>query len=65
MMSQKYTRREYDHCVYLKMFNYGIFIVLVLYVDNMLLSRKRMTEINTLKAQMARMCDMKDLGARK
>jgi hypothetical protein len=29
----------------------------------MLLARKSITEINKLKAQMARMFDMKDLGA--
>jgi hypothetical protein len=42
--------------------NNGIFIILILYVDDILLARKNITEINTLKAQMARMFDMKDLG---
>jgi hypothetical protein len=40
-----------------------IFIILVLYVDDIILARKSITEINRLKAQMARMFDMKDLGA--
>jgi hypothetical protein len=50
MMSQNYTRSEYDHCVYLKKLNNGIFIILVLYVDDMLLASKNINEIN-LKAQ--------------
>jgi hypothetical protein len=40
-----------------------IFIILVVYVDNMLVARKSMVEINRLKAQLAKAFDMKDLGA--
>jgi hypothetical protein len=65
MMTKNYIRSEYDHCVYFKKLNNGIFIIFVLYVDDMLLERKIITEINKLKAQMARMSDMKDLGAAK
>ena len=42
-----------------------IFIILSLYVDEMLIVRKSMAEINMLKDQMARNFDMKDLGAAK
>ena len=63
MVSQNYTRSEYDHCVYFKKLNNGIFIILVLYVDDILLASKRITNINKLKVQMARTFDMKDLGA--
>jgi hypothetical protein len=49
MVSQNYTRSEYDHCVYFKKLNNGIFIILVLYVDDMILARKIITEINMLK----------------
>jgi hypothetical protein len=65
MMNHNYTRSEYDHCVYFKKLNNDIFIILVLYVDDMLLARKIITEINRLKTQMARMFDMKDLGTTK
>jgi hypothetical protein len=65
MMSQNYTRNEYDHCVYFKKLNNGIFIILVLYVDDMLLERKIITKINRLKAQMPRTFDMKELGEEK
>jgi hypothetical protein len=50
MMSGNYTRSEYDHCVYFKKLNNGIFIILVLYVDYMILEIKSITEINRLKA---------------
>jgi hypothetical protein len=63
MVSQNYTRSEYDHCVYFKKLNNGIFIILVLYVDDMLLEIKSITEINRLKAQMVRTFNMKDLKA--
>jgi hypothetical protein len=65
MVSENYARTEYDHCVYFKMLDNGIFIILVIYVDDMLVARKRMAEINRLKDQMARTFDMKDLGAAK
>jgi hypothetical protein len=64
MVSQNFTRSEYDHCVYSKIIN-GIFIILVLYVDDMLIVGKKMVKINRLKAQLARMFDMKDLRATK
>ena len=40
-----------------------MFIILVLYVDDMLVASKSMFEISRLKAQLARTFDMKDLGA--
>ena len=62
-MSQNYIRSEYDHFVYFKKLSNGMFIILVLYVDDMLLASKSIDEINRLKTQMARTFDMKDLGA--
>jgi hypothetical protein len=64
-VSQNFTRSEYDHCVYFKILENDIFIILVLYVDNMLIESKSMVEINRLKAQLARTFYMKDLGATK
>ena len=65
MVSQNFTRSEYDHCVYLKRLENDIFIILVLYVYDMLVKRKIMVKINRLKAQLARTFDMKDLGSSK
>ena len=63
MVSQNFTRSEYDHCVYFKKLANDMFIILVLYVDDMLVAIKSMVEISRLKDQLARTFDMKDLGA--
>jgi hypothetical protein len=63
MVSQNYTRSGYDHCVYFKKLNNGILMIFVLYVDDMILEIKIITEINKIKAQIARTFDMKDLGS--
>lgn len=64
MVSQNLIRSEYDHCVYFKSFN-GIFIILVLYVDDLFIANKSMEEVNRLKVQLSKMFDMKDFGAAK
>ena len=63
MVSHNFTRSEYDHCVYFKKLENDMFIILVLYVDDMLVTSNSMFEINRLKAQLARTFDMKDIGA--
>jgi hypothetical protein len=65
MVSLNFTTSEYDHCVYLKMLENDIFIIFVLYVDDMLVERIFMVKINRLKAHLAREFDMKDLGTTK
>jgi hypothetical protein len=65
MVSQNFTRSEYVYCVYIKSFKIGIFIILVLYVDDMLIASKSTSEIKRLKAQMDITFDMKDLEAAK
>ena len=65
MVSQGYHKSEYDYCVYFKKLDNDIFIILVLYVDDMLIASKSMSEINDLKAQLSKTFDMKDLGAAK
>ena len=61
MVSQKFIRSEYGHHVYFKSFK-GIFIILALYVDDMLIPSKSMEDINMLKDHLSRTFDMKDLG---
>jgi hypothetical protein len=65
MVSLNFTRSEYDHCVYFKKLENGMFIILVLYVDDMLMESKSMVDINRSKAQLDRAFDMKDQGATK
>jgi len=38
MSEQGYIRCHYDHCVYLKRKNDGSYIILILYVDDMLVT---------------------------
>nr|KYP55452.1 Retrovirus-related Pol polyprotein from transposon TNT 1-94 [Cajanus cajan] len=53
-----------DHCCYLKIFCPS-YIVLLLYVDDMLVAGSNMDEINRLKAQLSEEFEMKNLGAAK
>ena len=59
MVSQNFTKSEYDHL------ENGMFIILVLYVVGMLIASKSMVDIKRLKAQLARTFYMEDLGATK
>ena len=62
MMSQDYKKTYADHCVYVKYFSDIDFILLCLYVDNMLIVGRDMKQINKLKCDMSKAFDMKDLG---
>lgn len=50
-----------DHCYYFQGFINGGFIILLLYVDDMLVASTSKEDIMTLKAQLAREFYMKDL----
>jgi len=65
MSEQGYTRCHSDHCVYLKKKNDGSYIILLLYVDDMLVAGSNTQEINVLKRKLANSFAMKDLGAAK
>ena len=64
MMRNGYTRCVMDHCCYVKHFK-GSYIILLLYVDDMLIAGSNMVEINKLKRQMSEEFEMKDLGEAK
>ncbi|KAH9782974.1 hypothetical protein KPL71_009140 [Citrus sinensis] len=51
-----------DHCAYYKRFEDNDFIILLLYVDDMLVAGPNKDRIQELKAQLAREFEMKDLG---
>ena len=55
----------YDSCVYFRKTHDGLFIYLLLYVDDMLIAAKNMSDIEELKKQLNRVFKMKDLGATK
>ena len=62
MLSQGYKRSEFDHCLYTKQAKDGSWLILILYVDDMLIAGKHMEEISALKSKMAKSFDMKDMG---
>jgi hypothetical protein len=65
MIEQGYSRCHFDHCVYFKSIENGSYIILLLYVDDMLVSWSNMQDINVLKKKLTNSFAMKDLGAAK
>ena len=65
MLSHGYLRSTYDSCVYFKRLEDGSFVYLLLYVDDMLIAAKNMSEIQVLKKQLSDEFEMKDLDATK
>jgi hypothetical protein len=65
MTKQGYSRCHLDHCVYFKRLENGIYIILLLYVHDMLVAGSNMQDINVLKKKLANSFSMKDLGVAK
>eukprot|EP00253_Pinus_taeda_P013686 PITA_13686 len=65
MSEQGYTRCHSDHCVYLKRQNDGNYIILLLYVDDILVAGSNMQEVNVLKRKLVNSFAMKYLGVAK
>ena len=64
MCSRSFTRCQADHCCYIKKFD-NSFIILLLYVDDMLVAGSDMQEIINLKRELSKQFAMKDLGSAK
>ena len=60
-----YNRCHLDYYVYFKRLDVENYIILCLYVDDMLVARSNMYHIKGLKCQLAHTFDMKDLGVDK
>ena len=58
MVSQEYRRTAADQCIYVRRFSDGNFVLLVLYVDDMLIVGKDGTMINKLK-ELSKFFDMR------
>ena len=65
MMMKGFHRSKFDNCVYFKKIGDGIFIYLLIYVDNMLIICKNMAGINQPKENLKSKFEMKDLGVAK
>ena len=57
-----YTKTNVDHCVYVKKFPDGKFLILLLSVDDMLIVGQDASMIGDLKKDLFKAFDMKDLG---
>lgn len=55
--SNRFTRREINHCCYFKKFG-NCYIILLLYVFDMLIAGSSMREINKLKQQLPKEFEM-------
>ena len=64
MYRTRFKRCEVDHCCYIKFFD-NSYIILLLYVDDMLIARSSTKEINNLKKQLSKQFAIKDLRAAK
>ena len=65
MIEHGYSRCHSNHYVYFKRLDDGIYIILLLYVDDMLVAGSNMQEINVLKIKLATSFAMKGLGVAK
>ena len=65
MMSQEYKRTFPNPCVYVRRFLDDKFIILLLYVDDMLIVDQDADMIQKLKMELSKTFDMKDLGSAK
>lgn len=59
-----YLRYQTNHCTYVKKFD-NSYIILLLYVDNMLIVGSSIEEIDKLKRELSKEFSTKDLGAAK
>jgi hypothetical protein len=67
MKARGFIRSIYDPCVYIKRVSNSIFgyVILVLYVDDMLIVAKNQANVDQLKAQLSAEFKMKNLGKAK
>ena len=63
MCEQDYRKTTSDHCVFVRKFSNDDFIILLLYVDDMLIVGKNVSKIDRLKEQLGKSFTMKDMGA--
>ena len=63
MMSRGYNRTSSDHCVFIRKFSDDDFMILLLYVDDMLIIDHDSSKIDKLKREFSKSFAMKDLGS--
>ena len=63
MVEHGYDKIASDHCMFVKKFYDGEFIILLLYVDEMLIVGRTTGKIDKLKKELSKSFEMKDLGS--
>lgn len=61
MLSDNFNRYHFDHCCYFKKLDIS-YLILLLYVDDILIIGSCMVEILNLKEKLSKEFPMKDLG---
>ena len=62
MGEQDYRKTTFDHCVFVQKFSDDDFVILLLYVDDILIVDRNVSRIDKLKKQLRKSFSMKDLG---
>ena len=65
MTDHGYSRTTSDHCVFVKKYPDSNFIILLLYVDDMLIVGQDTSKISKLKSELSKSFSIKDLGPAK
>ena len=65
MTDHGYHKTQVNHCVFVKKFDRGDFLILLLYVDDMLTFGRDPKKIGSLKKALSKLFAMKDMGLEK
>jgi transposase InsO family protein len=65
MLEHGFHKTQADHCVFVKRYDEGDFLILLLYVDDMLVVGQNAKKIASLKKELSKVFAMKDLGPAK
>jgi ATP-binding cassette subfamily B (MDR/TAP) protein 1 len=65
MLEHGFHKTQADHCVFVKRYNEGDFLILLLYVDDMLVVGQDVKKIASLEKALSKSFAMKDLGPAK
>ena len=63
MGKQGYRKTTSNHCVFVQKFFDDDFVILLLYVDDILIVGRNVSRIDKLKKQLSKSFSMKDLGS--
>ena len=65
MVDHGFGKTQADHCIFVKKYDGGDFLILLLYVDDMLIVGQDPKKIGSLKKALSRSFSMKDMGPTK